>query len=401
MASTYGSGRAGRGNSGTGGRGRGVKLKGTLAELARARGSYWDVLSDLSQVVAEKYYAPTLRRQDVIHPSEMAKADWCPRQTYYRIVAVKAGMTVAKEEFNFRQEGIFATGHAIHGKWQDWLRLTGDLYGKWRCLNCWQVTDIRLDPVTCPSCRSRAVVYAELPIDAEEDYLIAGHSDGMLKRKARLIEIKTIGLGTLRIDAPDLLREHYYEVPSLGRSLYDLDGLWKALDAPLPSHVRQLSLYIYIARMRGLEVRRGSFIYEFKSNQDVKEFTIGLDHSIVSPLMEKARAVTEAVRGRKPPPERAHPQDSSKCQTCPFSSTCWGDSAPDQTGRALRQQSGSGGAEVAPGQRSRIAAQAGRGASGTSQGSDQLERRRADGTVRAAESVGRLRRRPARARCRG
>jgi hypothetical protein len=31
---------------------------------------------------------------------------------------------------------IFAEGHAIHGKYQDWLWEMGVLWGRWLCLSC-------------------------------------------------------------------------------------------------------------------------------------------------------------------------------------------------------------------------------------------------------------------------
>ncbi|WP_188187582.1 hypothetical protein [Nonomuraea sp. SYSU D8015] len=402
MAPANGTGRAGGRNPGAGsGRGRrpAVKLTGTLAEISKRKGTHWDVLGDISNDLAAEHLKPIDRRTDVIHPSEMAKDDWCARNTFYRIMNARAGKLMTKGEFNFQQEGIFATGHALHDKWQGWLRLGGDLYGQWKCMHCGWLTGIQLDPVTCPQCKSPAVRYAEVPIRAEKEFLIEGHSDGMLLKKARLIEIKTIGMGTLRMDAPKLLQKYYFESEEAGKKLYDLDGLWADLQEPLPSHVRQLQIYLYITmRLMGLEVRRGSFIYEFKPNQATKEFGITLDLSVVEPLLEKATAIKDAVYQTGTIPEREFDRDSSTCKACPYFSQCWSDVAPNQQNQDVRdeadQPSKSRSNARAGSRRTGAARAARRVPAATAEGPDGAGGRRADGAVRPAQRMGRLRRRP-------
>ncbi|MFI6512942.1 hypothetical protein ACIBCT_35535 [Streptosporangium sp. NPDC050855] len=401
MAPANRTGRTGRGNSGSGsGRGRrpAIKLSGTLAEISRRKGTHWDVLGDISENVAAELLKPTDRRADVIHPSEMAKDDWCARSTYYRIVDARAGKMPARPDFNFQMESIFATGHALHDKWQNWLRLSGDLYGQWKCLHCGHVTDLRLDPKQCPRCWSFAVTYAEVPIRAEKEFLIEGHSDGMLLEKARLIEIKTIGMGTLRMDAPEVLKEWYFASDEAGKKLYDLDGLWADLQEPLPSHVRQLQIYLYITmRLMGLGVRRGTFLYEYKSNQAVKEFAISLDMAVVEPLLEKATSIKEAVFHTGMIPAREFARDSKTCTDCPYFSRCWSDVAPDQpnTEPAGADQPGQPAGTARAGKSRTGAARAARRVpAATAEGPDGAVGRRADGAVQPPQRMGRLRREP-------
>jgi len=52
------------------------------------------------------------RRTDVLHPSEMAKSDWCLRASYFALT----GVTVKKDKPNLRLQSIFDEGHSIHAK---------------------------------------------------------------------------------------------------------------------------------------------------------------------------------------------------------------------------------------------------------------------------------------------
>ena len=70
------------------------------------------LLGKVKKHMMDRALAPSDRRQDIIHPSEMAKADWCPRATYFRI---KTGH-VPEKKYNFVLENIFDEGHATHRK---------------------------------------------------------------------------------------------------------------------------------------------------------------------------------------------------------------------------------------------------------------------------------------------
>ena len=75
------------------------------------------------------------RDPTVIHPSEMAKDDWCPRATYLRIISGK--WPPVKEKFDFVRENIFAAGNDIHTKWQDRIIDAGfPVWGDWKCRTC-------------------------------------------------------------------------------------------------------------------------------------------------------------------------------------------------------------------------------------------------------------------------
>ena len=59
-----------------------------------------------------------------MHPSDMAKKDWCGRHDYYRIVGTPPEKN-SKANPSFRMSNVFAEGHAIGGKYQQWMWETG------------------------------------------------------------------------------------------------------------------------------------------------------------------------------------------------------------------------------------------------------------------------------------
>lgn len=308
---------------------RRIKLTGTMAEIAALYKRPSVLMGKIGEHLRAKAKAPSDRRQDVIHPSEMARDDWCPRQTFYRIRDTRAGQEVLDtERFSMVTENIFAEGHSIHAKWQGWLREMGILHGIWQCMEC----DLKSEtmegpPATCWYCGSFSHEYREVPMTAEDTHMIVGHADGYIPDLDCLIEIKSIGLGTLRMDVPELLRRHTALTPD-GRKIPDLDAIWRALEAPLEPHVRQAQIYLWLAKLAGLDAHRMVFLYEFKSNQQVKEFTILPDPAILEPMLASALDIRDAVEYGPEIPDRAHAKNSTPCKKCPFADECWNDAQP-------------------------------------------------------------------------
>jgi hypothetical protein len=211
------------------------------------------------------------RRQDVLHPSEVTKSDWCIRRTWM----VLHGAEAAQSNPNLRLSSIFAEGHAIHSKWQGWLESLDLLVGVWEC------------PVHGPwwgkrseLCTDHHVDYREVPV-RHDDLVIAGHADGWLTT-GHLLEIKSIGTGTLRMGGV-----------FVGSSLEEGFG---NLNRPLVGHVRQAMLYLYCLKwMYIAEILPEDyvppdkilFIYECKANQEAKEFVVEYDETYLEPFLEK------------------------------------------------------------------------------------------------------------------
>lgn len=299
-----------------------VVLTGKLAEIAALRKQETILLGPISEHLLEKHNQPSDRRADVVHPSEMASDDWCPRQTYYRIKEARQGIQPKSGtgKFSMNMENIFSEGHLIHRKWQGWLTDMGLLWGRWKCLDCDLVTDIQAFPGHCSYCGGFALEYAEVTLSAEAEWLVAGHSDGYVPDRDCLIEIKSIGMGTLRMDVPHLLRLHQAVTPD-GKKVPNLDAIWRAIHYPLAPHVRQSLIYLWMAQLAGLKVSRMVLLYEFKPNQMTKEFVVVPNDKILLPLLAKAKTIVDALGGAELP-DRAHAEDSAPCKNCPYSSEC-------------------------------------------------------------------------------
>lgn len=292
-----------------------VRARGKLGDFMKIRAKRGLLLPELEKVVLAEAGDDEDRRQDVIHVSEMSKPDWCPLSTYYRI----AGWTMPDERFSMTLENIYEEGNTIHDKWQNRMRKTGQLYGLWECAMCHEFKicraselDYRSDPDWadetnpagtredyCPLGYGEPLAhmweYREVHMDAEETHLITAHADGAMADLNCLVEIKSIGLGTLRLDAPKLLSQNYHKLEGSDKKAYDLDAIWKGLSAPLTSHQRQGQLYLWVAKQAGLPFDTLVFLYEFKPNQQVKEFTVTLVDEIVQPMLDEARQIKLAL----------------------------------------------------------------------------------------------------------
>lgn len=251
------------------------------------------------------------RDTDHLHPSEISKKDWCPRSSWYKIM----GYEGADEKFSFQRLNVFAEGHAIHAKWQGWLRDAGVLAGTWECNS--DVCGNRftgVSPKQCPSCGTPRPNYREVPI-SNERYHILGHADGIVDTGKEgehpfLIEIKSLGVGTIRFENYDLFKE------CEGKP----DEMWKRIRQPFPSHVRQAMLYMYCTGISTMV-----FIYEWKATQEVKEFTVRFQQELVDPILASCEVVVRALDSSIPPMRPAWVTDSSHntCKYCPYKGTCW------------------------------------------------------------------------------
>lgn len=238
----------------------------------------------------------TSRRQDVLHPSELIKSDFCLRAAYFRLL----GRPVTPERPNLRLQSIFDEGHAVHAKWQGYLREMGVLYGMWetgRGARTWAMSkDI-----------DTSSHYREVPLE-DPALRISGHSDGWVKGMGTdfLIEIKSIGPGTIRLENPALFRSG------------DLFAAWKEVRRPFPTHIRQGQLYLALAnRMaeRGeLESAPNEivFLYELKADQSAKEFVVTYDPAVSKDSLDDAYDVVQAVEAGVPP--ECHSEDG--CKQC-------------------------------------------------------------------------------------
>lgn len=243
------------------------------------------------------------RRTDVFHPSEIIKADWCHRYSYY----LMTGGEPMTEKPTLRLQNIFDEGHYIHEKWQTRFAEMGVLYGSWYS----ETDNISVWGTSAEVNTGTSVFeYREVPLK-DPSLRIHGHADGWIKGIGDdcLIEIKSIGAGTLRFEAPQLL--------------YDADGdvtkAWKNIRRPFRGHLLQGQVYLELARRQfGDEAPKEIvFIYELKADQDYKEFTVKADYEIVSKCFDSVEKVLKYIEEETMPECNVSPEGCKVCNLIP------------------------------------------------------------------------------------
>jgi hypothetical protein len=248
-----------------------------------------------------------------MHPSDMAKPDWCGRQDYYRIIGAPIGKG-QRANPSFRMENVLAEGHTIHAKYQTWLWEMGVLWGDFLCLDCGHKWGA-LSPKSCQFCRSERLAYRELSLRRTQ-MKVEGHSDAAVHAEwfRGLVEIKSIGIQTLRFESPRLYNRYQN-----GESAEDI---WFSIQRPFGTHLRQGQLYLW---MTWPVYEQIVFIYESKFTQNVKEFVVDYNKNIIAPILEVAREVSHSLKTGEPPqrPPWAEDPVSKVCRSCVYRRTCW------------------------------------------------------------------------------
>lgn len=280
-----------------------------LAAYLEASKAQHKLFGDVQKHVLAKA-AHSDRRTDCLHPSEMIKTGWCHRAAAYTLMRGP----LAPGSTTFTRENIFREGHNTHAKWQKWLQEMGRLAGDWECRACARVFWADETPTECPLCHASelSLDYAEVPLNAPA-LLIGGRSDGYCPDDGCLIEIKTLGLGSLRFETPGVIERH--TVHAEGRSGVDLARLWRDFVRPLPAAWRQGQLYMYLANhFEDLQVDHMVYIYDFKPSQEAKCFVVAYDEAASEPLIEAAQVIADCVRAGSMPP--CNVSYSRGCKLC-------------------------------------------------------------------------------------
>lgn len=272
-------------------------------------------------VLKSKAAEPNDRRSDIMHPSEMAKGSWCGRADYYRIVGHPPDY--ATKPHSFRMENVFVNGHTAHDKYQRWLWELGLLWGKFKCREqeC-GLEFFALAPPACQKCGSTRLRYLEVPVE-HKGLMVAGKGDGItiFQDIPRWLEVKTVGIQTLRFDAPNLYRRYQEEQLTV-------DEVWFAIKRPFASHQRQGQIYMTLAQQvyPQFDIEECTYIYEWKPTQEVKEFTIQYNPEYVSGIIDAASAVATAVKDKTPPERPTWAEREGKtCGECIYRKSCWGE----------------------------------------------------------------------------
>jgi hypothetical protein len=248
------------------------------------------------------------RSTTVLHPSEIIKKDYCRRAGYFLL----NGHTKIAEKPNLRLQSIFDEGHAIHAKWQNWFQEMGVLHGKFKCLVCNQIT-WGTSPTNCEHCQAPVskLIYDEVTLK-DDSLRIAGHTDGWVQddRGDTLIEIKSIGPGTIRNEQPGLFMD----------AGGDFMKAWKNVRRPFGSHILQGQVYLELMDRMGYVGQNGqpideiAFLYELKADQDYKEFVVKRDFELVQHVFDNAAKVVKAVEDKTAPECNNNP--GGTCKQC-------------------------------------------------------------------------------------
>lgn len=227
------------------------------------------------------------RSTTVIHPSEMASASWCHRAQYFWLL----GEQPKPELMSLRRASIFATGHAAHDMWQTWFKEMDQLKGLWYCYtHSIEWFGLHSDHAQA-ECSTK---YNEVPVFFDP-LRISGKADGWLVDfgDPLLLEVKTIGEGSIRWYAPDLA--------------YDNDGdfkkMWAAVKAPFLEHIHQAQIYMKLLELMGQPnaPQEALILYEAKGLHEHKEFVIQKSDWGIAELLEAAADIIAAVDKGTPP----------------------------------------------------------------------------------------------------
>jgi hypothetical protein len=273
------------------------KPSGALKKLVDVGKKQSRVLGSVERYVISKPQDQS-RRTDVLHPSEMVKKDWCYRASYFQL---QGRNPIQKRTSSLRMESVFAEGHYIHAKWQKWFQEMGVLNGKWYCLECdeyfWGGSD----------CHDGPLQYNEVPL-FYEPLRISGHADGWLTSLGDplMLEVKSIGIGTIRWEAPDLVREHKG----------DMEAMWAEIKAPFMNHITQVQMYMKLAELLELpeHPQEAVLIYENKANQEAREFVVPKSDFATAGLFDAAAMIMEALDKKTAPACNVANGGCSKCK---------------------------------------------------------------------------------------
>lgn len=241
------------------------------------------------------------RDMSYIHPSDIIKDDWCVLAQYH---AVTGNYIETRDKTPARLASIFEEGHTIHAKWQNWFKEMGVLYGKW-------ATN---DSLALEWGVSLEGDYREVPLRSDK-HMMRGHADGWIKGLGDdcLIEIKSIGSGGIRMEAPAIMAQAEDNV----------EKAWKNIKTPFRGHQLQGQVYLHLCHLMVeeglLEVapKEIVFIYELKANQEYKEFVVNYNPEFTKDIFDKALDVAWAAENKRPPVCSIDPEKG--CKRCePF-----------------------------------------------------------------------------------
>lgn len=277
-----------------------VAVKTDLKKFLDAKSKPTRLLGDIERHLLQRPVGD--RSTTVLHPSEMIKKDFCRRGSFFLL----SGHTKIAEKPQLRLQSIFDEGHTIHAKWQRWFQEMGVLHGKFQCSACDEIT-WGTSPEACEHCGAPWYKLTYDEVTLHDDALrIKGHTDGWIKGIGddTLIEIKSVGPGTIRAEAPGLFMD----------ANGDFMKAWSSVRRPFSTHIMQGQMYLELMKRMGNPVNEITFLYELKADQSYKEFSVKADFEIVRHVFDNAQKIVDAVEAGVAPECNNNP--GGTCKQC-------------------------------------------------------------------------------------
>jgi len=249
------------------------------------------------------------RSFDHFHPSAWGQ---CLRKIAYQYYNDKEKF-FTKNTVDDKLERIFDHGHVTHARWQKYLDHSGYLRGAWKCTNplCNKVYGAEdklgiFNPSAkegwACSCGSRhRLAYEEVLVKSEPQYNFIGSVDAIIDVRGSEFEKKN-QYDIFVVDLKTIKNELFME-----------------LMEPKYEHIVQVNIYMWILGLQGAVL-----VYENKDNQQIKEFFVPRDESLIEHVKKQSIWLTELLKSRKLP---FKPNDCSRskfpCRSCEFLDLCY------------------------------------------------------------------------------
>lgn len=269
------------------------------------------------------------RDYSYFHASEW---DSCHRKLAYQYYEHKGYVNIDSSVVkpNAQLQRIFGNGHYVHDRWRSYFENIGRLYGVWKCTNksyhlesnhsAVHGKDSKYGipkPLKC-LCGNNEFQYTELGC-RDDVTRWGGHFDALIDVTNWTYD-HNCNLLPVSDDATIKPEDRFIIVDLKSMNPFQFDKL----SSPLPKHNTQMQIYFYL-----LNLSRGKYIYENKSDQSTKEFWVHRDDAFIDNHKKEAIKLGYIVdyvndKNQHVLPNRAHASRGHKeCLDCKYRFNCW------------------------------------------------------------------------------
>jgi hypothetical protein len=257
----------------------------------------------IRKVLSGAFNGASLKTIGWIRVSSLAAL--CPRE---EVLVATTGVE-RTDPFNGDLGLVFEHGHALHWVLQNRiLPVAGVLYGKWRCMNCgeitggWDATEKprrpiqeaqKLRPKTCGKCETvldaTTSIYMEQEF-ANHEFRLRGHPDGFLM-------------------VPGMVGMGIFEAKSINPR-----GAWEVRSCPKLDHVVQVQCYMWLTGCKWAKI-----LYWDKAGMGSSaliEHTVEKDDETIEAIKDEITSIWVGIE------DGTLPLRTCKTRTCPRAEKC-------------------------------------------------------------------------------